>query len=229
MLPALLGKPFFSRSAKVPLPVSLDVETPARLAAELRAAVECTYVHLAASASTGIRVARADFTAEQLAENVAAVVEALVARKVPAGWRGVRSFHIKSPDSAALPIWMTQELYADDDVLDPVAEERKALVDAEKKEKRAARRLVKRAKRSAFVKNRAAEARKEAPRVEVEVAAVAVSAATGSATALGKSQERLVEREVEAKKRRRALGDVVDAGLDVTVKEAKKFKSKATA
>lgn len=155
-------------------------------------------------------------------ENVDAVVAALVAKKVPAGWRGVRSFHIKSPNSAALPIWMTQELYADEDVLRPADEERKALLDAAKKEKRTAKKMVKRAQRAEFVKNRAAlnvQKEEEQP-VEMDFEPAPVS------KALVQSEERLVEREVVAKKKRRALGDVVDAGLDVTVKEAKKLKTK---
>lgn len=226
MLPALLGKPFYARTAKVPIPVNFEgpnAETSARLVAELRAALGSTYVHLSASASTSIRVGRADFTPEQIVDNVDAVVEALVAKKIPAGWRGIRSFHIKSPNSAALPIWMTQELYADEDVLHPADEERKALADAERKEKRTARKMIKRAKRAEFVKSKAAPlvvAQEEQP-VEMEFEPAPVS------KALIQSEERLVEREVVAKKKRRALGDVVDAGLDVTVKQAKKLKSKA--
>ncbi|KAL0633325.1 proteasome-interacting protein cic1 [Maublancomyces gigas] len=225
MLPALLGKPFYSRTVKTPIPVNFEgpkAVTPARLAAETRAAIGSTYVHLSASASTSVRVGRADFTPEQIVENVDAVVTALVAKKVPAGWRGVRSFHIKSPNSAALPIWMTQELYADEDVLRPADEERKALVDAARKEKRTAKKMVKRAQRAEFVKSRAAlnvQKEEEQP-VEMDFEPAPVS------KALVQSEERLVEREVVAKKKRRALGDVVDAGLDVTVKEAKKLKTK---
>lgn len=224
MLPALLGKPFYARTAKVPIPVDFEgpnAETPARLTAQLRAAVESTYVHLSSSASTSVRVGRADFSPEQIVENVDAVVAALVAKKIPAGWRGVRSFHIKSPNSAALPIWLTQELYADEDVLHPAEEERKALVNAERKEKRVARKTAKRAKRAEFVKSRAVPAVQsvELP-VEMDIEPAPVS------KALVQSEERLVEREVVAKKKRRALRDVVDAGLDVTVKEAKKLKSK---
>lgn len=154
-------------------------------------------------------------------ENVDAVVAALVAKKIPAGWKGVRSFHIKSPNSAALPIWMTQELYADEDVLRPADEERKALVDAAKKEKRTAKKMVKRAQRAEFVKSRAVQVvQEEEQPVEMDFEPAPVS------KALVQSEERLVEREVMAKKKRRALGDVVDAGLDVTVKEAKKLKTK---
>lgn len=226
MLPALLGKPFYARTAKVPIPVSFEgstAPTPPRLAAELRTALGSTYVHLSASASTSIRVARADFTPEQIVDNVCAVVDALVAKKIPAGWKGVRSFHIKSPNSAALPIWLTQELYADEDVLNPAEEEQKALANAERKEKRTAKKLVVKAKRAEWVKSRAAPP----PAVEQEDQPVEeVFAPAPVNKALVKSQERLVEREVVAKKKRRALGDVVDAGLDVTVKQAKKLKSK---
>lgn len=227
MLPALLGKPFYARTAKVPIPVSFEgssAQTPARLAAELRAALGSTYVHLSASASTSIRVARADFTPEQIAENVCAVVDALVAKKIPAGWKGVRSFHIKSPNSAALPIWLTQELYADEDVLHPEQEEKKALANAERKEKRTAKKIVAKAKRAEWVKSRAAPPPSAVEQQEQPAEEVFEPAPVSKA--LVKSQEKLVEREVVAKKKRRALTDVVDAGLDVTVKQAKKLKSK---
>lgn len=227
MLPKLLGKPFYSKSSKVPIPVNFEgagaVGNPDRLKSELKKALNSTYIHLSSSSSTAIRVGLSSFTPEQLVENIDATVKALVEKKIPAGWKGVRSLHIKSPNSAALPIWMTQELYADDDVLKPADQELKALRDAKKAEKRGAKRLKRKAEREEFIKNKtllAAGQKAEEMEVDTVPEPVLVNKAAE------KSEEKLVEREVAAKKKRKSLGDVVDAGLDVTVKEAKKMKTK---
>lgn len=228
MLPKLLGKPFYAKSSKVPIPVNFEgaeaLKNPNRLKSELKKALDSTYVHLSAAASTSIRVGLSSFTPEQLVENIDATVNALVEKKIPAGWRGVRSFHIKSPNSAALPIWMTQELYADEDVLKPEEQEQKLLDDAKKSEKRDARKLAKKAKREEYIKSKALQAAEEKPVEETAVEKVLEPVLVNKAAE--KSKEKLVEREVTAKKKRKSLGDVVDAGLDVTVKEAKKLKTK---
>lgn len=50
------------------------------------------------------RVARSSFTAEQCTENVLAVVKA-AAEHVSKKWANVQSLHLKTADSAALPIY----------------------------------------------------------------------------------------------------------------------------
>jgi ribosome biogenesis protein UTP30 len=43
----------------------------------------------------------------------------MIEKYVPKKWRGVKSMHIKGPTTAALPIWLADELWVDDaDVLD---------------------------------------------------------------------------------------------------------------
>lgn len=217
MLPKLLGKPFYARSSKTPIPVSFEgaENSQPRLKNELKKALESTYVYLSPSASTSVRVALSSFTPEMVAENVDAVVTALVEKKVPAGWRGVRSLHIKSPDSAALPIWMTTELYEQADVLKPEDIQRRALKEAQKEEKRSTRKAAKKEKRKAYLKSKTLPAAEEKDEVrKVEEVKVRKS----------KSTEKLVNREVEGKKKRKSLGEVVDSGLDASVKEAKKLK-----
>ena len=61
-----------------------------------------------------MRIGRASFAPEQIADNVDAVVTALVEKWVPQKWRNVRSIHIKGPETVALPIWLTDELWLDD-------------------------------------------------------------------------------------------------------------------
>lgn len=65
-----------------------------------------------------MRVGLAGWTAEQIADNVDAVARGLVSKWVPLGWQNVRAIYIKGPESAALPVWLTDELWVDDkDVL----------------------------------------------------------------------------------------------------------------
>lgn len=65
----------------------------------------------------------------ELTENVTAVAEALIARWIPQGAKNLKAVFIKSPESVALPIWQTDELFVDakDVVSDATAEEKKAL------------------------------------------------------------------------------------------------------
>ena len=53
-------------------------------------------------------------TPEQVAANVEAVSTALVEKWVPQKWKNVKSIHIKGPKTAALPIWLTDELWVDE-------------------------------------------------------------------------------------------------------------------
>ena len=65
-----------------------------------------------------MRIGFAGWEPEQIADNVDAVVKGLVGKWVPLGWQNVRGVYIKGPESAALPIWLTDELWVDDkDVL----------------------------------------------------------------------------------------------------------------
>ncbi len=51
-------------------------------------------------------------------QNVEAVVEGLV-KIIPKGMRGVRAVHVKGPTTMALPVWLAEELWEDEeDVLD---------------------------------------------------------------------------------------------------------------
>jgi len=68
----------------------------------------------------------------------------MVERFVPKKWRGVKSLHIKGPETMALPIWLADELWVDEgDVLDEevankaieanISKKRKAIVGGEAK------------------------------------------------------------------------------------------------
>ena len=97
------------------------VGSPADVGADILKALSSALVNLSQSPTTAVRVARAGWQADWVVENVEAVVEGLVNRFIPKGWRNVKSIHMKGPNTAALPIWLAEELWAEeDDVLDEV-------------------------------------------------------------------------------------------------------------
>ncbi|KAK2734971.1 hypothetical protein FQN57_001406 [Myotisia sp. PD_48] len=139
-----LGKTFF-KSSKRPIPVRIEeiqkvdgkrvkkdakkrpptdekysaVAPPAIVAKEIERALACVPVHLAPAATAAIRVGLAGFTAEQLSENIKAVVEGMMGRFVPQGWRNIKAIHVKGMATMAMPIWLASELWLEDgDVLE---------------------------------------------------------------------------------------------------------------
>ena len=156
-LPALLGKVFYGTGAKRPIPVSMQGKpenardeagnkraklseggdklkrseiTPEALSHEIERAVGAALVHLAPSTNVSIRVGKSSMTPDQVAANLAAVVNVLTEKYIPQGWRNIRSLHIKGPNTAALPIWLADELWTDEnDVLEslpaPVVKDKK--------------------------------------------------------------------------------------------------------
>jgi len=166
-LPKLLGKTFYKSSTKRPIPLNMQAPAPRseegkriakakgegvvkdvievpKLAKEIEKTLNSALVALAPSTQTSVRVALAGWKAEDVAENIEAVVKELIEKFVPQKWRGVRALHIKGPNTAALPIWLADELWTDDkDVLEDAPEGEVPAVAAEeanigKKRKRAA-------------------------------------------------------------------------------------------
>lgn len=134
-LPKILGKTFYKSTAKRPIPVILQTKapkvdgkrkrtkaaegevnaaSPEKIAREVTKAIGSALVSLAPTTNTAIRIGYANWTADQIAENVDAVATALVEKWVPQKWNNVKSIHIKGPETVALPIWMTDELWVDD-------------------------------------------------------------------------------------------------------------------
>lgn len=159
-LPTLLGKTFYKSGAKRPIPVTIEGRrqnvdeagnkrqklseggtkvtkadvSPAELAAEINKALTSALVHLAPSTTTAVKVGTASQEPAQLQANVEAVVNGLVEKFVPQKWRNVRAVHIKGPNTAALPIWLTEELWAEEtQVLDQQQES--ALTDGKKRKR----------------------------------------------------------------------------------------------
>lgn len=148
LLPQVLGKTFYKSTAKRPVPVSLTgkanyhganrktgegnlkrkrdkeaggpevVGQPFDVGADIQKTLDSTTIYLGPSVSTSVRVAWSGWPVEWIAENISATVEGIAAKYVPKGWRGVKSLHIKSPSSMAIPVWLSAEVWTDDqDVL----------------------------------------------------------------------------------------------------------------
>ena len=115
LLPKLLGKIYISKK-KLPLPIEVtENSTPQHLKSEIKKAMNSTLLHLSPGTCTSIRIASSQFTAEQIADNIELVVNALTKTWIPEGWRGVRGFHLKTSESTSLPIWLIPELKTDGD------------------------------------------------------------------------------------------------------------------
>ncbi|GFP57574.1 putative ribosome biogenesis protein C8F11.04 [Trichoderma asperellum] len=134
-LPKILGKTFYKTTLKRPVPVVLkpkarkvdgkrtkpqkkegevNAATPAEIAKEIEKALGSALVSLSPSTNTAVRVGFSDWTPEQIAANVEAVAGTVVEKWVPQQWRNVKSIYIKGAETAALPIWMTDELWLDE-------------------------------------------------------------------------------------------------------------------
>ena len=93
--------------------------TPRNIAAEVEKALQSALVHLSPSTNTSVKVGYSSWAAQKLAENVEAVANGLVEKFVPKKWRGVKSLHVKGPETVALPIWLADEMWVDEsDVLE---------------------------------------------------------------------------------------------------------------
>lgn len=134
-LPKVLGKTFYKTTQKRPIPVSLQAKAPkvdgkrtkrvktegtvnagtaADIAKEIEKASGAALVSLAPTTNTAIRIGYSGWKPEHIAENVDVVVKAMVEKWVPQKWRNMKSVYIKGPETTALPIWLTDELWLDD-------------------------------------------------------------------------------------------------------------------
>ena len=132
-LPKILGKVFYKGTAKRPIPISIApkdsskekskklpkeerqaaVASPAVVAKEIEKALACVPVSLNPGYNIAVRVGLKSFTPEQLRANVTAAAGAIIEKHVVSGWKNVKSVHIKSPTSVALPVWLAEDLWTD--------------------------------------------------------------------------------------------------------------------
>lgn len=145
LLPKILGKIFYDSSSKRPIPVNfqpsksqrkestssgtllitqlhppssnsaVSVATPVHFAHEIERTLSCAQVYLSPSVTSSVRVGLSSFTPGQLTENVKTVVDGIVERFVTKKWRNVRAIHIKGPNTMALPVWLADQLWIDEE------------------------------------------------------------------------------------------------------------------
>lgn len=149
-LPKVLGKTFYKATTKRPIPVDMQAPKagrkadgkpteqkniePKALANNIQKTLGSALVALSPSTLTSIRVGYAGWSADKIAENVKVVVEEVIEKFVPGKWRGIKAVHLKGPESAALPIWLADELWSDEkDVLDDETAERLRVEEEERK------------------------------------------------------------------------------------------------
>lgn len=140
-LAKILGKTFYKKTQKRPIPVHLEaskpkarknaalpstkpqkeasrptnIASPSLLAKEIERTLSTAQVHLTPSVTTAVKVGLASFTPEQVAANVEAVVASLTDKLI--AWRNVKSIHVKGSETMALPIWLADELWMDEGMI----------------------------------------------------------------------------------------------------------------
>ncbi|ANB13269.1 Cic1p [Sugiyamaella lignohabitans] len=140
-LPKLLGKTFYSSNSKLPLPVTvLDKNTKEPSAIRTKGSIDkilhSTWFTLDASTMIVVKVGLNSFDAKDVADNVEAVVEYITKSVIKNGFEGVRALHIKSASSPSLPIYLSEKIYSDEDVVEKRDEKPS---EQEKKRKREAK------------------------------------------------------------------------------------------
>ncbi|KAJ5577699.1 uncharacterized protein N7459_006663 [Penicillium hispanicum] len=102
---------------------SASFAAPLIVAKEIERTLKCTPVQLAPSTTAAIRIGSSKFTADQLSENIAAVVNGMTEKFVSKGWRNIKAIHVKGANTMAVPIWLASELWVEDaDVVEETAE-----------------------------------------------------------------------------------------------------------
>jgi ribosome biogenesis protein UTP30 len=115
-LPRVLGKAFYSSPRTTPISVGMK---PSNVAKVVEEAFNKTYVRKSQGNCVVVRIGYLGMTVEELVENCLAMWERCVKQQklVKKGTHGLRSGMIKSGSSVALPVWLAEELYSEEDVL----------------------------------------------------------------------------------------------------------------
>lgn len=147
-LPDTLGKIFYKSTTKRPVPIRIEqldrvegkrvkaskdnkksdnerhakVAAPGVVAKEITRAIDAVPIHMKPGTGVAVRVALSTFSPEQVTANVQAVVESIIDKHIAKGWRNIKSIHIKSPTSTALPVWLSDELWAEDEAVKALEE-----------------------------------------------------------------------------------------------------------
>lgn len=131
MMPRLLGNTFI-RGKKMPLVIRMD----RNIGGGIEKALRSTSFAPGTGTTCSVRVARASFSAAEIADNVVAAMGKIVS-SLPGGWSAVQSLYVKSKSSPSLPIFASLPTASD---FVATGEERKAQAAAERKKRSADRR-----------------------------------------------------------------------------------------
>lgn len=101
LLPKLLGKQFYKKKKKVPVPVDLG---HGNWKEQIERACNSALLCLSSGTCSVVRVGKGSMGRKEIVENVVKVIDEVV-EVVPRKWAGVRSFHLKFSESLALPIY----------------------------------------------------------------------------------------------------------------------------
>lgn len=104
LLPKVLGKTFFSRK-KQPLPVDIDTLSTKTLAKELTEAIQSTYYYFTGGANSTVVVGNSQQDGDDITENIITVIKS-VSQKLTGGISVIKSIHLKTSSSIALPIFV---------------------------------------------------------------------------------------------------------------------------
>ncbi|KAL0326765.1 UNVERIFIED_CONTAM: Ribosomal L1 domain-containing protein 1 [Sesamum angustifolium] len=133
LLPKVLGKVFYNKKKKIPVPVELRADG-SNWKEEIEKACKSSLLCLSGGTCSALRVGRWGLTeSEEIVENVFEAIDRVL-EIVSKKWGGIRCFHLKFSDSLALPIYDYQQtLQPDDNKLGKVGDAGSGLVGTKRK------------------------------------------------------------------------------------------------
>ncbi|KAL4354790.1 hypothetical protein GQ457_06G042960 [Hibiscus cannabinus] len=131
LLPRLLGKQFFKKK-KIPVPVDLKHRNWKE---QIEKACSSAMLFLGSGTCCVVKVAKLSLGKKEIVENVVAAING-IAEVVPSKWGSIRSFHLKLPESLALPVYQAMpdlrlKIVAADEADNPTPMEEKQQVEDE--------------------------------------------------------------------------------------------------
>merc|ERR1711916_89955 len=182
MLGRKLGKKFF---VKKKLPIGLDL-SGSRLKASLATALSSTQLYLRKGVTVSVPIGFASWSAEKLAANAEAVIDAASSYIVPGGWDNIRSIAVKGRNSIPLFVFKAdlEKVVGSAPVLAKAEKAEKAKAKKAEKAEKAKAKKAEKAKKAKKSKKEAKTAKKEAKTAKKE--AKTAKKEKDSAKAVGK-------------------------------------------
>ena len=112
-MPAMLGQEFYEKK-KLPVPVC--VGNKRRFARSVAAARDSTYLRLGGGPCCAVRIGTTGMDQAPLVANAMVAIEGVVGH-IPQKWTNVKSVHLKTPESIALPLFRFMGREYDDEAV----------------------------------------------------------------------------------------------------------------